>query len=529
VLTPARPRGLARPPLALWFPALALALLCLLPPVYLLLRAAEAPAAAFDAVAARATFDLLARSLALAAVTTLLALTLALPLAWLTTRTDLPGRRPLGLLVALPLAIPSYVAALVAVSALGPRGLLQQALAGLGVERLPSIYGFWGTAAVLALATYPYILLTLRPALLGLDPRLDELSRGFGYGRLHTLRRVTLPQLRPALASGSLLVALYTLADFGAPSLLRFDSFTRVIFVRYQTSFERTEAAALALLLGALALALVALELATRGHTRYDSAHGPRRAAPPYRLGRWRWPACAAVLAVLALALALPLGVLAYWLVRGLDTHQAAAGLLPALRGSLLAASCAALAAAAAALPVARIATRYPRFRLARPIELGSYAGAALPGLVVALALVFAAIRIGPLYQTLALLVLAYVLLYLPQAVGATRVALLQVGPALEEAARGLGRRPLTVLRTVSAPLAARGVLAGAALVFLSALKELPATLLLAPAGFDTLAVRVWSASAEALYARAALPALLLVALSALPVAASQLGRRRGR
>ncbi len=525
----ARSLGAGRPPLALWLPALALAAFCLLPPLYLVLRAAEAPRDALAAVATRPTFTLLARSLALAAVTTALALALALPLAWLTTRTNLPARRVLAVLVALPLAIPSYVAALVAVSALGPRGLLQQALERWGVERLPSIYGLWGTAAVLALATYPYIVLTLRPALLALDPRLDELSRGFGHGRLHTLRRVTLPQLRPAIASGSLLVALYALADFGAPSLMRFDSFTRVIFVRYQSSFERTEAAALALLLGTLALALVAAELATRGRTRYDSAHGARRPQSPANLGRWRWPAFTAVLAVLAVALVLPLAVLGYWLTRGVADHQAASGLAHALRGSLAGAGAAAFVAALAALPVALLAARYPRFPLARPIELLTYTGAALPGLVVALALVFAAIRVGPLYQSFTLLVLAYVLLYLPQAVGATRIALLQIGPSLEEAARGLGRGPLAVLRTITAPLAARGLLAGAALVLLAALKELPATLLLSPAGFDTLAVRVWSASAEAFYARAALPALLLVALSALPVAASQVGRRHGR
>ncbi|MBM4416499.1 MAG: iron ABC transporter permease, partial [Chloroflexi bacterium] len=282
----ARSLDAGRPPLALWLPAFALALLCLVAPIYLALRAAEAPGAALDAVLTRPTFTLLARSLALAAVTTALALALALPLAWLTTRTDVPGRPVLAVLVALPLAIPSYVAALVAVSALGPRGLLQQVLEPWGVDRLPSIYGLSGTAAVLALATYPYLVLTLRPALLALDPRLDELSRSFGRGRLQTLHRVTLPQLRPAIASGSLLVALYALADFGAPSLMRFDSFTRVIFMRYQSSFERTEAAALALLLGTLALTLVAAELATRGRTRYDSAHGARRPPPPARLGR---------------------------------------------------------------------------------------------------------------------------------------------------------------------------------------------------------------------------------------------------
>ena len=172
------------------------------------------------------------------------------------------------------------------------------------------------------------------------------------------------------------------------------------------------------------------------------------------------------------------------------------------------------------------LATRHRDFALTRPLELLSHAGFALPGLVVALALVFAALRSGWLYQSLTLLVLAYVVLFLPQALGATRAALLQVSPSLGEAARGLGRRPWQVLGTITLPLASRGVVAGAALVFLTTMKELPATLILSPIGFEPLAVRVWTASSEAFFAQAALPALILIALSALPLAALALWRR---
>jgi iron(III) transport system permease protein len=515
---PAASRRAGWPPPQLWGAALIVAALCAVPPLYLLLRAGQAPAAAWEVVSARSTLELTARTLLFAGAVTAGAAAIALPMAWLTMRTDLPGRRVLGVLAALPLAVPSYVAALVAVSALGPRGLLQQALAPLGVERLPAIYGFWGATAVLALFTYPYLLLTLRPALAVLDPRLDELSRGFGYGRWTTFRRVVLPQLRPALSSGGLLVALYALSDFGAVSLLRFDSLTRVIFVRYQSSFDRGGAAALALVLASVALAIVTLELWSRGRARYDSAHGQQRPPPPVQLGRWRWPALAFVATVLGLALALPAGVLGYWLIRGLAAGEAVSGVLNAAGDSLLGATLAAAVAAMAALPVALLAVRHPRFPLSRPFEVLAYTGYALPGLVVALAFVFAAINFGPLYQSLLLLIAAYALLALPQALGGTRVALLQVRPAMEEAARGLGRRPWQVLSTVTVPLARRGMLAGSALVFLTTMKELPATLILAPIGFETLAVRVWSASSEAFFARAALPALALIALSSLPL-----------
>ncbi len=513
------------PPLAIVATAAAVAALCALPPAHLAWRAAQDPAAAWSTLGASAVAPLAARTLAYAVVTTAIATAIALPLAWITTRSDLPLRRLVTVLTALPLAIPSYVAALVAVSAVGPRGLLQQALEPWGVERLPSVYGFWGAAVVVALVSYPLMTFTLRPAIAALDPRLEELSRGFGYGRWTTLRRVVLPQLRPALLSGALLVALYALADFGAVSLMRFDSLTRAVFVRYTSGFDVTGASSLALLLMVLALAVVVLEVATRGARRHDAATGS--AAPTTTaLGRWRWPALAGVALLLAAALVLPAAVLGYWLARGLVGGEAVSGLLGAVSDTLLAGTFAALVTAAAALPVALLATRHRRFPLSRPIEVVSYAGYALPGLTVALSLAVIAVRMGALYQSLFVLVAAYGLLFLPQAVGATRAGLNTVRPSMEEAARSLGRRPWRAFAEVTLPLAGRGVAAGAALVFLTTVKELPATLLLAPTGFETLATRVWSASSEAFFARAALPALLLIALSTLPLAATGLWRR---
>ena len=513
------------PSLPLALSALLVAAVCALPPAYLVLRAADSPEAAWRALRAASTLSLVVRTAALALATTALAAALAVPLAWLTVRTDLPARRVLAVLAALPLAVPSYIAAMVAISTFGPGGLLADALEPLGVSGVPKIYGFWGATVVLALFTYPYLLLTLRPAVAGLDPRLEEMSRGFGYGRWTTFRRVVLPQLRPALAAGGLLVALYAISDFGAVSLLRYDSLTRALFVRHETGFDYAGAAALALLLVGLALTLVALEVWSRGRSQYHSARGQARPAPRVRLGRWRWPAFAFVVAVVALALALPVGVLGYWLVRGIAAGEAVRGVGGAAIDSLTASGLAALLAAAAALPVAVLSARYRASVLTRPVELLSYSGYALPGLVVALALVFAALRTGLLYQSLGLLVLAYALLFLPQAVGATRVALLHISPSMEEAARGLGRRPWQVLGSITLPLTSRGIAAGAALVFLTSMKELPATLILSPLGFESLAMRVWTASSEAFFAQAALPALALIALSALPLALIALAR----
>lgn len=518
--------GRRRPSAPLLLAALTVAVVAAVPPIYLAVRVSDDPQVATSAVFARSTLELTVRTLTFAAAVTALASAIALPMAWLTERTDLPARRTLRVLSALPLAVPTYVGAMVAISAFGPGGLVED-LIGRGLPG--SIYGFWGATIVLALFTYPYFLLTVRPAVASLDPRLEDASRGVGYGRWTTFRRVVIPQLRPALSSGGLVVALYALADFGAPSLMRFDSFTRVLFIRYESTFDRTGAAALAAVLALLALSVVAFDVLTRGRRRYDAIRATGAPeAPTIHLGRWRWPALAFVAGILLLALALPVGVLGYWLVRALAAGEAVRGVWDATRDTLLVAVMAAGLTAVAALPVALLAVRHRRFPLSRPIEVLSYAGYALPGLVVALALVFAGINFGPLYQSMAMLVIAYVLLFLPLAIGTTRVSLLQIRPSVEDAARGLGRSPLNVLRTVTVPLTLRGMLAGGALVFLTTIKELPATLILAPIGFDSLSVRVWSASSEAFFARAALPALILLLLSSIPLAILELtGRRR--
>jgi iron(III) transport system permease protein len=504
----------------LWAAAILVVAGMLLPLAYLVLRAAETGVEGWTALLRARTLATLGRTLLLAGAVTALAAVIAVPLAWLTTRTDLPLRRWWAVLAPLPLVIPSYVGAYLLASALGPRGLLQQALEGpFGVERLPPIYGLPGATLTLALLTYPYLLLSLRAALLRLDPALEEASRSLGHTPWQTFWRVVVPHLRPALGTGSLLVALYALRDFGAVSIMRYDTFTRVIYVQFR-SFDRSQAALQSLVLVALTLVLVALEARLQGKARYVSA-GPGGQRPPSRLplGVWRWPAFFFCAVVVFFSLVLPAGVLVFWLVRGLGAGEA----LPALGGatwnSFVASAGAALVTVLAALPLAILAVRRPG-RPARLLERLTYALFALPGVVVALALVFFGANYLPvLYQTLPMLLAAYALLFLPQAAGAVRTALLQVQPQHEEAARSLGRKPWQVLLTITLPLMRPGVVAGASLVFLTVMKELPATLILAPLGFKTLATSVWSAVSEAFFAQAAAPALLIVLLSSLPLA----------
>ena len=497
-----------------------IAAIAALPVLYLAGTVAGAAGDAFDTIWRERTLRLLVRSAGLAAAVTAAAMALALPLGWLTVRTDLPGRRVWTVLVVLPLVIPSYIGAYLMVSALGPRGLVQDLLEGpLGIDRMPSIYGFPGAWLTLTLFTYPLVLLPVRAALARLDPALEDAARGMGRSGFAVFRTVVLPQLVPALGAGGLLVALYVLSDFGAVSILRFDSFTRVIYTSYQSSFDRTGAAALAGLLVVLMLAVLWLEgRARRARAYHRSAPGSARLAAVAALGPWRWPALAFCAAVTLLALLLPVGVLAYWSLESFAGETDWGAIADAAGHSLLSAGLAAAAAALCAIPVAVLSVRFPG-RLSTLIERTSHAGYALPGIVVALALVFFGTRAVPLlYQTLAMLVLAFVVLFLPQAVGPTRAALLQVSPRVEEAARSLGRRPANVLRTITAPLAAGGLLAGGALVFLTAVKELPAALILAPIGFETLATEIWSATSVGFYERGAMPSLALLAVSALPL-----------
>jgi iron(III) transport system permease protein len=511
-------RGSIKAPLPLVFAACAVAAAMMLPLAYLTMRTASVGGEVLDLLLHPRTIQVFVNSALLALVVTVMSAVIAVPLAFLTVRTDLPWRRYWSVASALPLVIPSYVGSFAIIAALGPRGsILQNWLAPLGIEQLPSIYGWPGAVLALTLFTYPYILLTVRTSLHSLDPALEEASHTLGYNRRETFFRVTLPHLKPSIAAGGLLVALYTLSDFGTPSLMRFDSFTRVIYVQYQSSFDRSMAAVLALSLVALAIIILFLEYMARGKARYySSGTGAKRPLSTIKLGRWRWPALVFCAAVAGLALVMPLGVIAYWLVRGISTGEQLMFVWQLALNSVYVSGLAALVAVAAALPVAVLAVRFPGL-VSNLLERSTYIGFALPGIVVALSLVFFGAKYAtPLYQSMAMLIFAYVVLFIPQAIGTTRSSLLQVNPRLEEAASSLGCSPWQTLRRVTAPLVRPGLLTGAALVFLTTMKELPATLLLAPTGFNTLATRVWSATDDAFFARAAAPALLLVAVSAL-------------
>ena len=515
--------GTARPSAVIWIPALLIAALLLIAPVYLALRTLGAGSEAVDLIFRARTVTIVARTVALMAVVMLGCIAIAAPLAWLTVRSDLPARGFWRVATMLPLALPSYIVAFTIAVGLGPRGILQGWLeAAFGVERIPSIYGFPGAAFTLIIISFPYVLLPIRAALWNMDPTLEESARALGRTRWQTFLSVTLPMLLPAILAGGLLAALYALSDFGAVAIMRYETFTWSIFIQYGAALNRTLAAAWSLGLIVLALAVVWGEHAARnagGGRYYISGSGAARQPEPVPLGRWRWPALVYCGLVALVSLGLPVAVLAYWTVRGVAAGEPLDLLWRAAANSVGVSALAAALTVLCATPIAVLAVRYPG-RFSRWLERLGFVGFALPGIVIALGLVYFGAKYATwLYQSMAMLAVAYVTLFLPAAVGSLRASLVQVRPEFEDAARSLGKRPLTVLLTITLPLVRPGILTGAALVFLLTMKELPATLILSPIGFTTLASSIWAAAEEAFFARAAAPALLLLAVSSIPLA----------
>jgi len=495
-----------------------IALVLLSPVVWVVLEASSVGRSrAVSMVFSGETARIVLNSLVLTAGVTASSILVGVPLAILTVQTDLPFRRFFTIVAALPLVVPSYIGAFSFVSAFGPRGVLQDLLAPLGVQELPEIYGLFGATLVLTLYTYPYVYLTTRASLLSFDGTVVEAARTLNHSRWEAFWRVTLPQIRPGIAAGSLLVALYTLSDFGTPQIMRYDVFTRMIFVWYDNNFLG-RAALLSLLLLAVTVAILAWE--SRINASREGAHvssGSRRAGR-IALGRWKWPAVGFCSLVATLALAVPIGILAMWLNRPSPAY-AGGGFefqLSYAANSVSVSAAAAVCAVLVGLPLAYLAARSDS-RLGSLPERASYVGYAMPGVVLGLSLVFLGLRyVNALYGTVAILVFAYVVRFVPQAVGTMESSIQQVDPKHVEAARSMGDSSLRSFRRVVLPQIAPGVVAGGALVFLTTMKELPATLLLRPFGEETIVTYIWQVQEAAYYGQAAVPALLLVGVSAL-------------
>ena len=499
--------------------AVALAVPFALPFAYLLVRNAQDLSGLWEALSDDRLVGPLLRSLGLGIAVAAASAVLGTASAWLVARTDLRGRRIWALLLCLPLVIPSFVGAIALIAAFAPGGLVEEVF---GISWLPEVSGFQGAFAVLTLLTYPYVFLPVMARLRALPSSLEESGRMLGRRPFAVFLTVVVPQARAAIAAGSLLVFLYVISDFGAVQLLRYDTLTRAIYA--DRLLDPATSIALSLALGVLAVLIVALE---RRASRVDLRDQVRTSSPlVVPLRRAKAGALTFLTLLVGFSLVAPIAVLGYWAVRGfVNGSDGATSVIadPSLIISPLASTAGVSVAAALAtmiivLPIAYRSVRRAG-RLGEIISGTVVGGFALPGLVTALALVFFTVKapgpFGALYQTLPLLVLAYVIHHGALGLGAAQAAVAGIPERLDDAARILGKsRPRRFLG-VDIPLMMPGLAAGAGLVLLSTAKELPATLLLAPPGFSTLATRVWQAAELANYEDAAVYALVLVAISA--------------
>nr|WP_232735852.1 iron ABC transporter permease [Alteribacter populi] len=466
---------------------------------------------------------LLWNTLSLTGMVTLFAVIIGVSLAWFVNRTNLPGRKTWQWLLALPLVIPPYVGAVTYIIVAGPTGWLRdwwrdsEWLVSLFGEYPITIYSFWGVFFVLTMFTYPYVFLIASASLRKMNRNYEEVARSQGMNTRQIFWKVNLPFLRPAIGAGAILIALYVLSDFGAIAMLRYNTFTAAIY--YQMgSFDTLSATVLSVVLIGLTLIILWGESITRRRQKYYQTTNTYKAPDTLSLGRWKWPTLIYVSAIFFLSVIVPIGVLIYWSVQGVTHGAIDWDFWKYAWNSIRVSGLAALFCMTLALPIIYMKSRYPSV-LTNVIDKLSYSGYALPGVIVALGIIFIFSQYFTfLYNTYYLIAIAFVVRFLPQAMQAGEASLSLISPRMDEAARSLGYPPWKVMVKIIIPSILPGVLAGGALVFVSSIKELPATLLLRPAGFDTLAVRIWVDTSEAIYYTAAPAALLIILLSIFPL-----------
>ncbi len=498
---------------------LAIAALILLPLGYVTTLALSADPAVWQRLWATRVPELLLNTVSLASVVALLTLMLGVWTAWMVTRFEFPGRRVWEIALVLPLAMPTYVLAYVYNYLLGfggPMEQLWQLVAG-PQARIFSPQSFWGVTLVMTLDTFPFVYLLTRSALLSFNVSFEEVARTCGASPLRTMFSVTLPLLRPSIVAGVALVVLYVVSDFGAVSLLRYQTLTYAVFQQMTGRSDNQAASILSILLVVLALLFLLTERWFRRKSRFYQTTGRYRAPQRIQCGWLHIGLLTACLAsVVGLAFGIPTSLLVMW-----SLSQEAQAILDTrffgfVWNSALLSSLAATAAVLVGLPLAYLASRKPTW-----LNLGclqaAYAGYVLPGPVAALAVLVLFLKIMPFfYGTVLVLIVAYVLHFLPAGLQSLEPSVQQITPNLEEVARTLGLGVRETWRRVTLPLIRNGIIVAWVLIFLQTMKELPATLLLRPVGFDTLAIRVWLEASEEYYQLAA-PSALLIVLVGLP------------
>lgn len=463
--------------------------------------------------------------------------------AWLVVALDFPGRRVFEWAMLLPLAMPAYIVAYAYTDFFQFAGPLQTALREtFGWKRgdywFPDVRSLAGAALVFVFVLYPYVYLLARTAFLARTASMIDAARSLGLSPLATWWRVNVPLARPAVAAGALLAIMETIADYGAASYFGLQTFTTSIYRAWFSLGDRVAASQLSALMLAVVVVVIALEERARGRARFFAAPNSARPAARVALTGWRKAlAFAGCCVPIALGFVLPLAILVSLAVPALaavDGARYAAW----LGNSVLIASLAAALTVTAVLALAYAARLSPPGRAARAVGLATRAmnlGYAVPGAVIAVGILVPLARadnaiaawvratfganVGLLLTgSLAALLYAYLVRYFAVGFQPVQAGLGRITPAMDASARSLGSGPLDVFRRVHLPLLAPSVLAAALLVFVDVLKELPATLVLRPFNFDTLAVVAYQLASDERLGEAALPSLTIVVAGVVPV-----------
>jgi iron(III) transport system permease protein len=458
--------------------------------------------AATTAIRSTSSLTLLLHTVLVALVATPICGVIGVATAWLVERTELPYRKFWALLVVAPITVPLFVTS--------------YAWATLGSP----FQGFLGAAGIISFSYYPIVFLLVAVALRGLDPALEETAHSLGLNAWQTFLRVVLPQLRPAILGAVLLVALDALVEFDAFVAFKFQTFTLDIYSQYQLGFSGSGAAALSFFSIALCVIVLLGEARLRGHANYTRvSRSARRPPNRYHLGRATGPVLGGLALLVAISVGIPVGMLVYWFSQSSHAALASAAgnlryLVPATLTSLGLGVASALVALALSLPVAILALRH-KGPVVTALERSTYLSFALPDLVAAIALAYAASHyVHFLYGSIALLVLADAILFIPFAVVALRATLGQIEPALEDSSRALGLSALGTIRRVTVPLARPGLAAAGVLVFAFVLGDLATAQVLLPPSLYTLGTEFQTNSATVAFAAAAPFAAMLILLS---------------
>lgn len=490
-----------RPPTFVCLLAVLVALGTALPLVYLAIHVAELGPEGIRAIIVRPrTLDLLLTTAQVVTGVGVVTLVLGIGTATIVSRAALPAPRLWWIVLALPVAVPSYVAAF--------------ALVALR----PGTHGVLATIAVISLSTYPYVTLATLAAYRRADHAAADVARSLGASPAKAFVTVTLPQVLPAALAGGLLCVLYALSDYAAPALLRTQTLTVGVYGLFSGSLNRGHAGALGLVLIVVALVFIVFEQwarrrADRTRPNIVVRQVPKAVLPPKPTAGL---AALVLLPVIAIVV-VPVGTLLLRLMGGTRYAQDIPDLIAAAGTTLALGAATALIATLAALPIAALGARYPRPWI-RVTEGVSFLGQALPSVIIALAVVFMTLRLTPVfYQSLAALIFAYVLVFVPKSIGSSRAAIQQVPVGLPEVAQVLGRRRSTAWWTITARQALPGIGAGATFVMAGVMKEVPMTLMIRPIGIDTLATELWSKTSIDAYTAGAPAALALILVGLAP------------